>query len=264
MHRVASPKFFVVLAVALLVAVSSHSHALSRSNEWPLAAVVLLRWGEISLAIAAVAYLAVKIDRLWFFAFLVTTGIAFALLMAPRWGVMPGHWNWQGKALSFLFGVGCVAALGAWQEVGITSRLKPGWWKLFAVLAVVFAGLRFATSHNPSTAEALAFQATMPGLDEELWFRGLWLWFLMRAFGPGYGWLGVQWSWGALIITLLFGLVHIVAYDSTAGGLVLHMERSVTLIFGLAFWAVRERPGSVWPAVALHNISNAAGHLNAF
>ena len=96
MHRVASPKFFVLLAVALLVAVSSHSHALSRSDEWPLAAVVLLRWDEISLVIAAAAYLAVKIDRPWFFAFLVTTGIAFALLMAPSWGVIPGHWN--GKA----------------------------------------------------------------------------------------------------------------------------------------------------------------------
>ena len=32
---------------------------------------------------------------------------------------------------------------------------------------------------------ALARLAAMPGMDEELWFRGMWLAVLARALGPG-------------------------------------------------------------------------------
>ncbi|MGL6076084.1 MAG: lysostaphin resistance A-like protein [Fimbriiglobus sp.] len=190
--------------------------------------------------------------------------VSSILLLLPSGG-WSGQWNWQGKVLSTAFGLMCLARLGMWREAGVTAPLRPGWWKLFLPMTLLFGGLRwfFTQIPTPPTWETIAFQATMPGLEEELWYRGILLCFLIRAFGPGKEWLGLRWNGAMVLTTMLFALVHVIEVDQRSGSVVMHYRRGTTLVLGLAMWAIRERSGSIWPAVAFHNIFNTAGYLNS-
>ena len=120
--------------------------------------------------------------------------ITYALLysiaeVAPHLaGPRVGHWNWLGKA------AGIAVSLACWRAAGLT-RDEVGWrlprtrieWAVAAGGIAVLAGLstveRLAGGgvHSYDT-ETLVFQATMPGLDEELAYRGVLLAMLIRAF----------------------------------------------------------------------------------
>ena len=56
--------------------------------------------------------------------------------------------------------------------------------------------------------ETFLFQASMPGLTEELAFRGIGFWLLDKAFPPKWNYKGIQFGWGFVIITILFGVLH--------------------------------------------------------
>lgn len=56
--------------------------------------------------------------------------------------------------------------------------------------------------------ETFLFQATLPGLTEEIAFRGIGFWLLDKAFPPKWNWKGIKFGWGFIIITVLFGVAH--------------------------------------------------------
>ena len=188
------------------------------------------------------------------------------LLLTRAYGLLPdllpgSDWNWQGKllALAATLAVAALPAIG-WREAGLTWRQAPGSLKTAAaaaaVYAAVFLALALAFPDEPASAEDIAFQLTMPGLEEEPFYRGLLLLVLFGAFPERKRFGGVDWSWGAAASCGLFGLAQAVGFSD--GGF--QFDPLTMLLTGgpslLAVWlALRTR--SVLAPVLLHNFGNA-------
>ncbi len=171
-----------------------------------------------------------------------------------------GEWNWQGKILALLATLAIAALTGfGWRASGLTLRqadLKAPL-VVAGLYALLFVGLALAFPNEPAITETMAFQLTMPGLEEEAFYRGLLLLVLDRAFTGRARVLGVDWSWGAALSCVLFGLAH--AFGISKGE-VSFEPLSFALTAGpslIAVW-VRLRTGSILLPVLMHNFGNAA------
>jgi membrane protease YdiL (CAAX protease family) len=110
--------------------------------------------------------------------------------------------------------------------------------------------------------EAISFAATLPGLDEELVFRGILLAILIAAFGKPWRVLGVSVGWGAVAVICLFGVAH--GYETASQGAPWLLACLIALISGMMgamlLW-IKERTGSIWLGVLVHNLANLAAAL---
>jgi membrane protease YdiL (CAAX protease family) len=184
------------------------------------------------------------------------------LLHAPR--LDHGQWNWSSKIFSILFALAIFFAFRlSRQEVGfVLPKDSPSWgWTVLCILgAVLFDGVLnyiYRTHQAPGLA-TIAYQATMPGISEELTYRGIGFALVQRAFAGTRGW----WAKAApvLIPSLVFGLLH--TYSPKSG--LAHLEWSgflFSLPLGLWFAWGRLRTGSLLGPVLAHNAANTAGAL---
>ena len=101
--------------------------------------------------------------------------------------------------------------------------------------------------------ETLAFQLTMPGIDEEIMFRGILLGLLMSALKPKIPFLGNP---SVLLTAILFGFVHALTIDknNSVGFEPLYFVQ--TFIGGYAWARVTVQTRSVLLAVLSHGFSN--------
>lgn len=188
------------------------------------------------------------------------------MLLTNLYGRMPellpaSDWNWQGKALALLATLAVASLPGiGWRQSGLTLRQAPGSLRsaLFvaAAYAAVFLGFALAFPTDEGSFERIAFQLTMPGLEEEPFYRGLLLLVLCRAFTARKRLLGVDWSWGVVVSCGLFGLAHAFGFDDGA----FRFDPLVMLLTAgpsfLAAWlALRTR--SVLLPILMHNFGNA-------
>ena len=172
--------------------------------------------------------------------------------------------NWFGKTLSI---AGTVAMLYflprvSFRDAGMVWKQNEGSLSPVILTAVIviasmsIASYTFGPSPNTSI-ENLLWQATMPGIDEELFMRGLLLLLLHQAFGKGLNIFGAETGWGFWLVTVTFGLLHGVTID----GWDIDVDISVTIATGfmgfILTW-MRERTGSLVVPVLFHNVSNVA------
>jgi uncharacterized protein len=188
--------------------------------------------------------------------FLLTRGYGLMPEILP-----PGDWNWQGKVLALLatLAIATLPAFG-WRASGI--RLDQAKGSLMSSLPIVFvycaffAVLALAFESEPSSSEEIAFQLTMPGLEEELFYRGILLLTLDRAFNGRVQFLGVKWGWGAVLSCGLFGLAHAFSFsDGQFAFDPITMALTAVPSF-IAVW-LRLRTGSLLLPVLLHNFGNS-------
>jgi len=158
---------------------------------------------------------------------LLWAGIAFStyLLLLRSSGALPEpaamealELNWFGKSLSLL---GTCAILTFLPRVSFRAagvRWEPEQHSLRPVGITGVATILGATitaaavSSSPNTSvEWLTFQATMPGLYEELFMRGLLLLLFHQAFGKGLTIGGAETGRGLWLTTWLFGLLRAVS-----------------------------------------------------
>ena len=185
-------------------------------------------------------------------------------LLTNFWGAVPhaivGDWNWQGKLLATA-GSLAIASLPmfGWRKVGITlhqgEEKRGPTYGVIAAAFVFFVGIAFAFPNDPVTAETVAFQATMPGIEEELFYRGILLLALNEAFRGRVRILGIDAGYSVLLLTILFGMGH--AFSIGDSGVSFDpLTFAITAIPSLILIWVRERTGSIiWPII-LHNVAN--------
>ncbi|UOG73593.1 hypothetical protein MTX78_15850 [Hymenobacter tibetensis] len=196
--------------------------------------------------------------------------------------------NWVGKSLGVLCSLGWVYALRrATPAAAGLVQPTPGSVRAVApavlVVAVGLLGEAYASRFNflSLTAGQHLYYLTLPGLDEELFYRGA----LLGLLAPGLPRVlplpGTRTSWGGVVGVLLFTLGHGLGFP----------DRLFELGFGADFWRyvrawwspthfplhtvlfqlgmgtfflwVRERTGSAWVAAAVHCLMNgclALGH----
>ena len=188
------------------------------------------------------------------------------LMLTNGYGLFPdllpqSDWNWQGKILALVATLAVVAlpafgrrrsGLALDQAAGSLKTALPVaglYVGLFLVLAMVFP-------NEPAGPETIAFQLTMPGLEEEPFYRGVLLVALGHAFTGRVRALGVEWGLGAVLSCALFGLAHAFGYsDGRFTFDVLTMALTV-LPSLIAVWLVLKTRSILLP-VLMHNFGNA-------
>ena len=121
----------------------------------------------------------------------------------------------------------------------------------FLVIALLFPS-------DPPTGEDVAFQLTVPGLEEEPFYRGILLFALDQAFKSRVRFLGVEWGWGAVLSCFAFGLAHAFGYSDGAFSFDPLIMALTALPSFIAVW-LRYRTGSLVLPIVLHNFGNAIG-----
>lgn len=187
-------------------------------------------------------------------------------LLTNLYGSLPnlvpqGNWNWQGKLLALIatLGLAALPAVG-WRQSGLTVRQVSEGYQWPLLVSIIYIGLFvFLASvfpNSPTSIETLAFQLTLPGLEEEIFYRGLLLFSLMKAFPSRTTALGVEWGFGAVVSSVLFGLAHAFTY---ADGAVSIDLMTMALTAGpsmLVVWLALRTRSLVLPVI-LHNFGNA-------
>ncbi|WP_271078860.1 CPBP family intramembrane glutamic endopeptidase, BDIM_20840 family [Aurantiacibacter sp. MUD61] len=186
-------------------------------------------------------------------------------LLTNLYGTLPRiapdlEWNWQGKALALLATLAIAAhpAFG-WKRSGLTLAQAPG--SLHSALPVAllyclfFLTLALVFPNEDASAETIAFQLTMPSFEEEPLYRGILLLAFFEAFRGRSHWLGIDWSWGALLACIAFGLAHAFSYSQGAFGFDPIYFALTAVPSLLAIW-VRMRTGSLLLPVVMHSFGN--------
>ena len=125
--------------------------------------------------------------------------------------------SWLGKFLSLAISLSVIYFVNKndRKEIGFTTSTNSKKQIKFGVLVFlgfltfdfIFKFILFPKG-GEFDFETFAFQATMPGLTEELLFRGIYLWILDKIFLPNWNYRGIQFGWGFIIVTLLFAIAH--------------------------------------------------------
>ena len=196
--------------------------------------------------------------------------LAYQALLTRGFWMLPdpfpaADWNWTGKlaALALTLAVMSSPAFG-WAKCGMRLDQGPRW-RGALLLLTVLTGLFFwmaisGTDGKPDDLETIAFQWTMPGLDEELFYRGTLLLALNEAFRPKVNVLGAPIGYGGLLTTILFGLTHALSYAAGAVDFDA-MTFAMTGVPALLLLWLRERTGSFLMPVIGHNVANGASTL---
>ena len=187
-------------------------------------------------------------------------------LLTRGYGALPrllpsAEWNWQGKilALAATLVVASLPGLG-WRRSGLTLAQAAGSLRQCIPVALIyclfFTALALVFPADPPSRETIAFQLTMPGLEEEPFFRGTLLLVLDMAYTARVRVLGADWGWGAVLSCMLFGLEHAFSYTHGHAALDPIVMALTALPSFIAVW-LRYRTGSVLLPIVLHNFGNA-------
>jgi membrane protease YdiL (CAAX protease family) len=85
-------------------------------------------------------------------------------------------------------------------------------------------------------------------IQEEIVFRGLLQTTLARQFPAMLSFFGTSLSYAAIIVALLFGLIHLEVNPISAGA---------AFVLGLFSGELRHRSGSLLPSILVHAVFNA-------
>lgn len=187
--------------------------------------------------------------------------VAQCLLSLPPVGFFAElDWNWQNKLLLLTVTVLAIWSWPGltWREIGV-CRPRRGWWVPVVLAFAVMLGLNLLGGPSmQTTTETFLFQAIMPGLDEELLYRGLLLILLHRALTGRRAMWRADVGWEVPITCVLFGLVH--GLHLQAGWQVMFEPAQVVItgLLGLLLVWIRIRWASLWPAILAHNAINTA------
>jgi len=174
--------------------------------------------------------------------------------------------SWIGKLLSLALSLGLIFYVNKndRKEIGFTTTINTRSQVKFGVL--VFLGFlifdfvfKFVLFPKGGTfdLETFVFQATMPGLTEEILFRGIYLWIFDKVFLPSWNYRGVQFGWSFIIVTLLFGVAHgvVITSDYQFKFDIITIVY-LTLISSLSLGILRKFSGNLIYSIVGHNVIN--------
>jgi uncharacterized protein len=203
----------------------------------------------------------------WSLFFLVLLLDYIILMKTPRPSFLSGSsFSWHNKIFEANLGLLFMLLYRkiSFREYGLTAKMERGSLKPIVIvflLLTILTNARHYISNGFSTpgTESLFYFATMPGIAEELVFRGVLLALVNRAFGKPWKIFGTQLGWGFIIVSVLYGLLHGLTLD---GDLKVKFDLSrllITMLIGFALAWAKEKSGSLIPGMVGHNLINLAG-----
>ena len=168
--------------------------------------------------------------------------------------IIGGNWNWDGKIYSVICGVTFYFLFCRQfsENNFFTLRqnregVKPALWVAFAIIAA--QALLGSLGSAEFDLERLLFQLSMPGIDEEIMFRGVLLGLMCSALRKG----GKPSRSPAIIINgILFGLIHALSFNNGIQFSVANFIWTGMIGYALAYIALRTR--SILIPMLTHNI----------
>ena len=172
-------------------------------------------------------------------------------------------------ALLFIFATRSISRAGltlpvsarAWRDSAVVTGLLL----LFVVargLLIKLLGIGSAGHVGVSvTLEYLLYQLTMPGIAEELSYRGVIQPGLNKSLGRPWRLLGAQVGWGWVITSLIFWAPHAFRVDPQMRLSFYWPTLTMQLIVGFVLGWMRERTESVFPPMLAHNLVNVVWTL---
>jgi len=123
------------------------------------------------------------------------------------------------------------------RQFGLNTKIKTTNSRLILLICAAYLLLRIilyvAVTRDAGTfhLETILFQSTLPGLEEEIIFRGILLTILNQVFtNPKWTLAKVSFGWVAIITSLLFGLTHGLSFDSN-----FHIQFNIFAILRASF-----------------------------
>lgn len=181
--------------------------------------------------------------------------------LAPIFDFIPGDWNWSGKVLSLVFSAIVIFALRLSPDaVGLRKQEHPKIaWIALGLFIVWGACLGAYFKPGVPDMETLAFQATMPGLAEEIAYRGIAPAILLTLMNRKPHIDGIPWV-VILVTSAMFGLWHSLSFS--------HGSIRFDLMSGL-FPFIGSIPGgwlrfktkSLLVPILGHSLANVAYHV---
>ena len=181
----------------------------------------------------------------------------------PEFMTIGTTWNWTGKMVSALFSLIAILILRRKYQIDfaftlkqIKGSLRPALRTVGIILIVsVIVLWVFVSKDNPSLEDHL-FQLTIPGISEELAYRGLFLGLLNNVFKKKCQIFNAEIGYGAVITSLIFGLIHVMGFDNEARFYFDIQNLFMPLMVGFMLAWLRERTGSLLIPVLFHNMIN--------
>lgn len=178
--------------------------------------------------------------------------------------IIHGNWNWDGKIYGIVCGVVMYLLFRRQfadnnfftlkqNKDGLKSALKV------AIAIMCVSLLSGIVNDKEFNIETLLFQISMPGLDEEMMYRGVMLGLMCSALRIG----NAAWRNPAIIINaILFGLVHALSFSD--GALQVNAMNFVwTGIIGYSFGYITIKTRSILIPMLTHNLYNFTLNLLA-
>lgn len=194
----------------------------------------------------------------WVSLALARSGSAITLLPSP----------WQAMLLEAAFALCVILATRSAKFSGLNTSINQPAWRaaiIATALLLVYAiarnmglrGLKIAEGGQTPGLEYLFYLATLPGIAEELVYRGVIQSRLNKLFPARWQVFGAGLGWGFAITAILFWGIH--AFSVSGWQVSFHWQTlTLPFIAGLVFGWMRERTQSIWPGVIAHNLLNLA------
>ena len=228
---------------------------------------------KLSLILATIGLVLALLAKVADKRILVTSAVLFAVYLAlddfvtglpnvvKALDIIPGKWNWTGKVFSLILSAIVIFALKLSPDaVGFRKQehAKITW---IAVGLFIVWGTCLGLLFKPGApdAETLAFQATMPGIAEEIAFRGIAPAILLGLMGRKPQVDGIPWA-VILATSVLFGIWHSLSVSGGQVGFDL-MSGLFPFIGSIPGGWLRFKTKSLLAPILAHSIANVAFHL---
>ena len=176
--------------------------------------------------------------------------------------LIKGSWNWDGKIYGVIWGVVAYFIFRRQFSDNNFFTLKQNKEGLKSAIKVAIAIISISilggiVNEKEFNLETLFFQVTMPGIDEEIMYRGVLLGMMCSALRPG----NAGWKNSAIIINaILFGIVHALSIND--GALQFNTLNFIwTGILGYGFGYITIKTRSILIPMLTHNLYNFSMNL---
>jgi membrane protease YdiL (CAAX protease family) len=181
-----------------------------------------------------------------------------------------GNYTWEAKTLSIFMGIIFLIVFKelSRKECSLTFKQEKNslknYFMITLLLCLVIGGALYAfiiRSRELFSWETVIFQISMPGIEEELIFRGILLALLNKVYNKNFTLGGARFGWGLIIVSLSFGLAHGLQVDSTFQIAFNPIDILLTGFMGFWFGWIKERTGSLLLPICMHNLTNTINNL---
>jgi membrane protease YdiL (CAAX protease family) len=122
---------------------------------------------------------------------------------------------WSGKLYSIVFILILAVLLRkkiTFSELGLRLQQNKKSVRFSLIFILLFFMISMAiglvSKKTPFDVETLLFTAIMPGINEELVYRGFLLGLLNKIFERKFRFFKTNFGWGAIVTSLVFGILH--------------------------------------------------------